>query len=154
METQEKDINEVLSKYEGKPDNLIPLLQHIQSEYGYLPEEPMEKVAAYAGVPHSQVYGVATFYTQFRFEPVGKNKIMVCRGTACHVKGAPRITEEIEKELGIKEGGTTEDMEYTLESVACIGACGLAPCMMVNDKVEANLSPKKITEYFKERNKK
>ena len=154
METLEKDINEVLSKYEGKPDNLIPLLQHIQSEYGYLPEESMQKVADYAQVPSSQVYGVATFYTQFRFTPVGKNKIMVCRGTACHVKGAPRITDEVEKELGIKEGETTEDGEYTLESVACIGACGLAPCMMVNDKVEAKLSPKKIKEYFKERNKK
>ncbi|MCF8297201.1 MAG: NADH-quinone oxidoreductase subunit NuoE [Saprospiraceae bacterium] len=154
METQEKDINEVLCKYEGKPDNLIPLLQQVQSEYGYLPEETLLKVAEYAQVPSSQVYGVATFYTQFRFTPIGRNKIMVCRGTACHVKGAPRITEEIEKQLDIKEGETTEDMEYTLESVACIGACGLAPCMMVNDKVEAKLSPKKITEYFKERNKK
>ncbi len=154
METQGKDINEVLSKFEGKPDNLIPILQHIQAEYGYLPEESMQYVADYAGVPSSQVYGVATFYTQFRFTPIGKNYIMVCRGTACHVKGAPRITEQLEKELGIKEGETTEDLEYTLESVACIGACGLAPCMMVNDKVEANLTPKKITEYFKERNKK
>lgn len=153
METQEKDINEVLSKYEGTPENLIPLLQHMQSEYGYLPEELIKNVADYTQVPSGQVYGVATFYTQFRFTPIGKNKIMVCRGTACHVKGAPRITEEIEKQLNIKEGETTEDMEYTLESVACIGACGLAPCMMVNDKVEANLSPKKITQYFKERNK-
>ncbi len=149
-----KNIHLVLSKYQGKPDNLIPILQHVQGEYGYLSEEAMQEVAEYAGIPSSRVYGVATFYTQFRFSPIGKNYIMVCRGTACHVKGAPRITEEIETQLKIKEGETTPDFEYTLESVACIGACGLAPCMMVNDTVEAKLTPKKIAQYFKERGKK
>ena len=105
-------------------------------------------MARFAGVPESRVYAVATFYAQFRFTPIGKNHVMVCRGTACHVRGAPRILEEVEKHLGIKEGETTPDLEYSLETVACIGACGLSPCMMTNKKVEANLTPKKVAKLF------
>ncbi|MCL0048351.1 NADH-quinone oxidoreductase subunit NuoE [Dehalococcoidia bacterium] len=133
----------------GKRGELIPILQRIQAEFGYLPEEAIVKVAESTGVAESRVFGVASFYAQFRFTPMGRNRVMVCRGTACHVKGAPRILEEIEKVLKIKEGETTKDLEYTLESVACIGCCALAPCIMINNKdVHGRLTSKKVTEIL------
>lgn len=134
--------------FEGKPEELIPLLQQVQREKGYLSDESMQSIAGFTGLPLSKVYGVATFYAQFRFEPRGKNHIMMCRGTACHVKGAPRIQEEIEKLLNIKEGETSHDMKYSLENVACIGACSLAPVVMVNEDVEARLTAEKIKKLF------
>ncbi|NUQ66325.1 MAG: NADH-quinone oxidoreductase subunit NuoE [Pirellulales bacterium] len=133
----------ILSSHEGQQHELIPILQEVQREFGYLQTEAMREVARFVRVPESQVYAVATFYAQFRFTPIGKNHVMVCRGTACHVRGAPRILQEIEKQLGIKEGQTTPDLSHSLETVACIGACGLSPCVMINNKVEANLTPKK-----------
>ena len=144
----EKPLETVLSSFRGKQDELIPILQKFQLDYGYLPDDVMVAVAEFAGVPQSRVYAVATFYAQFRFTPIGRNHVTVCRGTACHVRGAPRILEEIEKHLGISDGETTEDMEYSLETVACIGACGLSPCIMINGKVKAKLTPKKIAELF------
>jgi NADH-quinone oxidoreductase subunit E len=138
----------VFAPFEGKRDELIPVLQEVQRELGYLPDEAMLEIAKFTGVPESQVYAVATFYAQFRFTPIGKTHVMVCRGTSCHVRGAPRILEAIEKQLGIKEGETTADLEYSLETVACIGACGLSPCIMTNNKVEAKMTPKKVAEYF------
>ncbi len=144
----EKRLETVFSEFKGSKEELIPLLQKVQEEFGYLPKEAMYKIGRFAGIPESKVYAVATFYAQFRFSPMGKNLIMVCRGTACHVRGAPRILDELETQLGIKEGGTTPDLEYSLETVACIGACGLAPCIMVNKKVEAKLTPKKVAELF------
>jgi len=127
---------------------LIPILQDVQAELGYLPEDAMLAISRFTGVPESQVYAVATFYAQFRFSPIGRNHVMVCRGTACHVRGAPRILEKIEKELGIKEGETTGDLEYSLETVACIGACGLSPCITINKQVEAKMTPKRVTELM------
>jgi NADH-quinone oxidoreductase subunit E len=100
-------------------------------------------------VPRSRVYGVASFYAQFRFNPVGRQRVSVCRGTACHVSGARLILEELERTLGIDEGQTTEDEEYSLETVACIGCCGLAPCLSVNEEVWAKLTPKKIRKQFR-----
>ncbi len=144
----EEPLNKILSSFTGKPDELIPILQQVQFEYGYLPEFVMSEIAEFAGVPGSRIYGIATFYAQFRFTPIGRNHVIVCRGTACHVRGAPRILEEIEKTLGIADGETTEDMEYSLETVACIGACGLSPCIMLNRKVKAKLTPKKVAELF------
>ena len=138
----------VLSSFERKEDELIPILQKVQQELGYLPEEAMREVAKFTRVPESRVYAVATFYAQFRFTPIGKQHVMVCRGTSCHVRGAPRILEAIEKRLGIREGETTEDLEYSLETVACIGACGLSPCIMTNNRVEAKMTPRKVVEYF------
>ncbi len=139
-------LNAILSRYEGRKHEVIPILQAVQRQFGYLQEETLRDVADFAGVPESQVYAVATFYAQFRFTPIGKKHVMVCRGTACHVRGAPRILQEIENQLGIKEGETTDDLEYSLETVACIGACGLSPCIMINEKVEASLTPKKVTK--------
>jgi NADH-quinone oxidoreductase subunit E len=142
-------LQEIFSSFEGKRDELIPLLQKVQEGFGYLPENAMFDIARFAGVPESAVYAVATFYAQFRFTPIGRNHIMVCRGTACHVRGATRILEALENHLGIREGETTEDLEYSLETVACIGACGLSPCIMNNKKVEAKLTPKKVAKLLK-----
>lgn len=139
----------ILKSFNRNPEHLIPILQKIQQTYGYLPEDILLQVAKYLNIPESKVFGVATFYAQFRFKPIGKNRIMVCRGTACHVKGAPNILEEIERTIGIKEGDTTEDGEYSLETVACIGCCSLAPCIMINNKVEAKMTPKKVKQLFK-----
>ncbi len=144
----EESLNKIFSLFEGSSEELIPVLQKVQEKLGYLPEESMMEIADFLRIPESSVYAVATFYAQFRFTPIGKKHVMICRGTACHVKGAPRLVEEVEKALGIKEGETTEDLEYSLESVACIGACGLAPAAMINKKVEAKLTPKKVAGLF------
>ena len=144
----EQCLKAILSSYEGKRHELIPILQQVQAEFGYLPEKVMLEIAEYVGVPESRVYAVASFYAQFRFSPMGRNRVMVCRGTACHVRGAPRILEEVKRELGVQEGETTPDLEYTLETVACIGCCALAPCVMINKKVEAKMTSKKVAELF------
>ncbi len=144
----EERLSSVLSSYEGKREELIPILQQVQEEFGYLSEEAMLDIARFARVPESSVYAIATFYAQFRFTPIGKKHVMVCRGTACYVRGAVRILEAVKSHLGIDEGETTEDMEYSLETVACIGACGLSPCIMINKKVEAKMTPKKIAEVL------
>ena len=149
-----KPLNSILSSYEGTKDEIIPILQQVQNDFGYLPEKAMQAVAKFTGIPESRVYAVATFYAQFRFTPIGKKHVVVCRGTACHVRGVNRILEEIEKRLGIKEGETTPDMEYSLETVACIGACGLSPCIMINKKVKAKMAPKKVAELFGKHGKK
>jgi NADH:ubiquinone oxidoreductase subunit E len=144
----EERLEKILSHFEGKDSEVIPILQEIQHVYGYLPETEMSEVAKFVGLPKSRIYGVATFFEQFKFTPQGKNLITVCRGTACHVRGAKRILEEFEEKLNIKEGETTEDLEYTLGTAACIGCCALAPCVMINGEVEANLTPKKVADFF------
>ncbi|HCX90857.1 MAG: NADH-quinone oxidoreductase subunit NuoE [Deltaproteobacteria bacterium CG12_big_fil_rev_8_21_14_0_65_43_10] len=144
----EERLNTILSSFEGEKSELIPILQHVQGEFGYLSEQAMLEIARHTGAPESRVYAVASFYAQFRFTPMGKNHIMACRGTSCHVRGGPRILEETEKRLGIKEGETTPDLEYSLETVACIGCCGLSPCIMINKKVEAKMTPKRVAELF------
>lgn len=149
----ESSLSQIFSSYEGKREEIIPILQDVQEENSYISDKMMNEIAKFVHVPESKVYGVATFYAQFRFVPQGKNHIMVCRGTACHVNGAPRILEEIETQLGIKDGETTADMEYSLETVACIGACSLSPCIMVNGEVKAKLTPKKVKKLFKRKGK-
>jgi NADH-quinone oxidoreductase subunit E len=143
-------LDDVFSPFQGSRDELIPILQRVQEQLGYLPEDAMLEVARFTGVPESSVYAVATFYAQFRFTPIGRTHVVVCRGTACHVRGAPRILQALEKQLGIEAGQTTEDLEYSLETVACIGACGLSPCITVNQKVEAKLTPKKVSRLFQD----
>lgn len=132
----------------GKPEELIPLLQLVQYNRGYLSEQSMAEVGSFLGIPLSKVWATATFYTQFRFKPTGEKHIMVCRGTACHVKGAPRIMEELETQLNIIEGETSADGKHSLESVACIGACGLAPCITINEAVEGRLTPKMVEKVL------
>jgi len=147
----EEQLQAILSSYEGKREELIPVLQRVQQEFGYLSQQAMLDIARFIGVPESHVYAVATFYAQFRFTPIGKNHVTVCRGTACHVRGAPRLLETIENHLGIKDGETTEDMEYSLETVACIGACGLSPCIVINKEVKAKLTPNRVKELLPKR---
>jgi NADH-quinone oxidoreductase subunit E len=144
-------VNEVLASYTGDKAELIPILQKIQQVFGYLPEDAMSQVADFVNVPYCSVFGVATFYAQFKFVPVGRNIIKVCRGTGCYVKGAPRLIDELETRLGIKDGETTPDMEYTLETVACFGSCALAPVMVVNDRVYGNVTVEKIQEILNSR---
>jgi NADH-quinone oxidoreductase subunit E len=141
-------LTKIFSEFEGKRQDIIPILQEVQGAYSYIPEDAMAEIATWTGVPPSKVYGVATFYAQFRFTPRGKTNVQVCRGTACHVNGAPRVLEMIEEQLGIKEGETTDDLGYSLETVACIGACSLAPCVMIDEEVEAKLDSKKVKKLF------
>ncbi len=143
-----KSIEEILSSFEGRPHQLIPILQAVQEQEGFLSSDAMRRISRHARVPESRVYAVATFYAQFRFAPIGKQHIQVCRGTACHVRGAPRVILEIEKLLGIREDETTPDRAYSLETVACIGACGLAPNMVVNKENHGHLTAKKVREVL------
>ncbi|MBP2626157.1 MAG: NADH-quinone oxidoreductase, subunit [Firmicutes bacterium] len=141
-------LDEILQKYQGVKGSLIPVLQEAQNAYGYLPKEVLQNIAEKMNIPISQIYGVVTFYAQFHLKPRGKNIIRVCQGTACHVRGAKAILAEIEKKLDIKAGGTTPDLLFTLETVACIGACGLAPVMMINDDTHGRLTPEIVPEIL------
>lgn len=137
-------LEEILMRYQGQKGALIPVLQGAQAVFGYLPGDVLERISKAMKLPISQVYGVVTFYAQFHLKPRGRNVIRVCLGTACHVRGGAKILQTIQKELQIKDGETTPDLRYTLESVACIGACGLAPVIMVNDETHGRLTPDKL----------
>ncbi len=141
-------LDTLLATFRGEKAELIPILQHVQQEFGYLSDDAMRRIAHFLKVPEGTVYGVATFYAQFKFVPVGRNIIKVCRGTACYVKGSPRIIDELEAALGIKDGGTTEDMEYTLETIACFGSCALAPVVVLNDQVYGRMTPDKAKKLI------
>lgn len=141
-------ITAILAEYAGKRAEVIVLLQRFQKEFGYLSEESMKAIARFTRVPPSSVYGAATFYSQFRFSPIGRHHVLACRGTACHVKGAPKILDEIKAQLHLDEGGVTDDGEFSLETVACIGACGLAPTMVVDGKTYGRLTAKKAAEII------
>ena len=127
---------------------LIPILQEAQNAYGYLSKEVLEYIAEKMAIPISQIYGVVTFYSQFHLNPRGKHIIRVCQGTACHVRGAKAVLEAIEKELKIAAGQTTADLKFTLETVACIGACGLAPVLMIDDNTHGRLTPESISDIL------
>ncbi len=136
-------------QYVGQEGRLIPLLQKAQAEDGYLTRERLRTIQQETGVPLATIYGVATFYAQFRLTPVGKNLIRVCHGTACHVAGANDISEAIEKHLEIKNGETTPDRMFTLETVSCLGCCSLAPVVMINNATHANLTEKQVPKMLK-----
>ena len=138
-------IDAILAKYEGVKGALIPILQEVQSLYNYLPKDALEYVAAQTGTPIAQsLRRCNIFYSQFHLNPRGRNIIRVCQGTACHVRGGKTILQALEKELDIKAGHTTDDLRFTLETVACIGACGLAPVMQVNEDTHGRLTPDKL----------
>ncbi len=143
-------MNPVLKKYEGQPDALIPALQEIQSIYSYLPEQALAHYSDRAGIPMSRIYSVATFYAQFYLSPRGRNTIRICQGTACHVQGCEPIVSSIEEKLGIEVGGTTEDLEYSLESVACVGTCFLAPVVMINNDYHGKQDPQKVLKVLED----
>lgn len=134
-------LDAILDKHKDNPGALIAVLQETQAAFGYLPEDAIREVARRRRTPLSTVWGVATFYGQFRFKPQGKHVFKVCHGTACHVAGATQITGVLEEALGIPTGETTEDLEATLESVACLGCCSLAPVVMVGEQTYGRLDP-------------
>jgi len=141
-------VREIISEYSEKKWSLIPLLQKIQEECGYIPPESIPLIAAELGLFPSEVQGVISFYSQLYTEPRGRNVVRVCRGTACHVRGGKTILKLVRQQLGIEEDETTEDFEYTLETVACIGVCALAPTMVVGHQVHGNMNPKKVRQLF------
>jgi NADH-quinone oxidoreductase subunit E len=144
------EAREIAGKVGKEPEYAIPLLQEIQKRHSYLPEGLVEAVSAETGIPVSDLFGVATFYSQFRFKPQGKYLVRVCRGTACHVAGADIIAAVIAQELGIEEGGTTADMLFSFEKVACLGCCALAPVAMIGDKIYAKLTSSRVKSVIKE----
>jgi NADH-quinone oxidoreductase subunit E len=146
----EEQFVELLEHYKGERGALVPLLQGAQAIFGYLPEEVMRRVAEASGEPLSKTLGVATFYSQFRLKPHAKNSIRCCHGTACHVSGAARISEEVERHLGIHAGENTPDMLYALDEVHCVGACGMAPVVMINDRAYGKLTPESAVKVVKE----
>lgn len=143
-----EQLEQVLSRHGGERSDLIPVLQEVQQRFGYLPEEAMQKVARFLRLSDSNVYGVATFYAQFKFTPTGRQMVKVCRGTACHVRGGRKILEEVQKRLGIEAGGTTEDLEYSLETIACFGSCALAPVVVVDENVYGRMTPTKVGQIL------
>jgi NADH-quinone oxidoreductase subunit E len=145
-----EELDMALEKYGKVEGNLITILQKAQEIYGYLPREIIEHIADFMNLKTAKVYGVATFYTQFRFKPVGKYLIMLCKGTACHVNGAKNIEESVCEELGISDGETTEDGLFTLNNVACIGCCSLSPVMMINGETYGRLTSDKVKAVIKE----
>ena len=151
VQEQEIDLtaaNQVIDKYLTMQGALMPVLQEVQDAYGYIPEPCVHLVAERLNVYPSQIYGVLTFYAQFHLEPRGRFIIRVCMGTACHVKGAGRIAETVTDRLGIHHTETTEDLLFTMEEVACLGACGMAPVVMVNDDTYGSASVQKIDEII------
>ncbi len=137
-----------LQQFDRQRGQLIPILQRVQQELAYLPPEALQAVADYLAIPVTEVYGVATFYNQFRFNPPGKHQFKVCLGTACHVKGGDIILENFERKLEIKEGQTTADREFSIERVACVGCCALAPVVLVGEDVQGHMAPSKVEGLF------
>ena len=152
--TDIEELDKILAKASGckgsgpKDSDLIPILQQIQETYGYLQKDVMVETSKRTGIPASRIYGVATFYEQFHFEPHGKHTVRCCRGTACHVKGGPEIVEAIKRNLNIEPGQTSEDMLFTFETVACLGCCFLAPVMMIDDKYYGHLTASKAAKIL------
>ncbi len=144
MTVDESKLDSIIDKHDIEEGSLIPILQDIQTEYSYLPKEALEHVSQRLNIPMVQIFGVATFFKAFSLKPKGKNQIHVCMGTACHVRGAKNVLENLERELGIKAGDTTDDGEYTLETVNCVGACALGPVVVNNEKHHGQMTPIKV----------
>ena len=145
------DVDSVLKKHpRAGRDALIPILQEVQESQGYLSREAVTRISRHLNLPATKIYGVATFYNQFRFQPKGKYHIMVCRGTACHVKGSNRVLEMAQKLLKLKPGQTSRDRLFSLETVACMGACGLSPVMNLNGEFYAKVTPQKLIKIIQE----
>jgi NADH-quinone oxidoreductase subunit E len=144
-------LQEIIARYEGKVSHLIAILQEVQQEYRYLPEEVLTYIATALNIPPAVVYGVATFYAQFSLVPKGKYVIRVCDGTACHVRGSEPIHFALRKELGLAEGQqTTDDLQFTVETVSCLGACGLAPVVTINDRdVYGQMTPEDVLRVLR-----
>jgi len=144
----EDQLTEILEKIDGRPEDLIPVLQRVQAALGYLPEKALLEIAYKMALPSAKVFGVATFYTQFRLQPVGKHIIRVCRGTACHVRGSGRILKGIQAQIKVAPGETTKDRLFTLETVACFGSCALAPVLVIDDAVHGRMNSSKAQKFL------
>jgi NADH:ubiquinone oxidoreductase subunit E len=144
-------LQEIFSQYKGERHELIPILQETQDAFRYLPAAAIHEIARFLQISEATIFGVSTFYAQFKLTPLGKKIVRVCRGTACHVRGASKVLAEVEKQLGIKAGETTDDLEYTLETVACIGACALAPTMTIDNETYGKMTTKKVAEVLGDR---
>jgi len=143
-----KPLSQILQTYQGEKGALIPVLQEAQIEFGYLSEEALSEIARFFGASQNEIYGVATFYAQFRFTPPAQHTIKVCLGTACHVRGGTHILDRVESELGIQPGDTTKDHQFGLERVACFGCCALAPVMVVSDVVYGKMTASKAKDIL------
>ena len=146
-------ISGLLNKYTGDRKNLIPILQEVQEKEKFLSAESISEISRHLGISQNDIYSVASFYSQFRFIKPGQHTIKVCQGTACHVRGGARVLDTVERELKIKAGQTTADGKYSLETVACIGACALAPTMVFDNEVQRNMTPQKVTDLLNMKNK-
>ena len=144
------DIDEIIERYPAKPEYLIFLLQDIQEAFKYISPEAIQLVCDHTGVPLSQAYSVATFYHSFSLEPRGEHELRVCLGTACHLKGGQRIVDDLERRLGVKPGETSEDLRYSVETVHCLGACALAPIMVVDEQYEPGVTSQKLGKILKQ----
>ena len=144
-------IDEIVSQGRDEKWPLIPVLQKVQDEVGYIPPESIDRIAGAFGLFPSQVQGVISFYEQLYTVPRGRNVVRVCRGTACHVRGGKTILKLVKQNLGVEEGETTPDMEYTLETVACIGVCALAPNLVIGKETHGHMNPKKVSQLFADR---
>jgi NADH-quinone oxidoreductase subunit E len=141
-------IDAIVHKHNIQPGAVIPILQEIQDAYGYVPPAAIQRIGENMGIPASEIFGIVTFYAQFRLQPMGKNLIKVCHGTACHLSGAERMSESLSLVVGAKEGETSQDGQFTVERVACLGCCSLAPCVMLNGEVHGRLTPESITKII------
>jgi len=139
-----EELSEVLASYKGERGAVIPIMQKVQEKLGYLPEEAVKEVARFLHTSESVIYGVATFYAQFRFTRPGEHQLKVCMGTACHVRGGETIMDTAERELGVESGGTTSDYKFSLERVACFGCCALSPVVVVDNTVHSRMTPSKV----------
>ncbi len=149
LQVGREEIEEIISRFEGRQSDLIPVLQAIQEKYGYIPKTLVKPIAEALHLFPSQVQGVMTFYAQFAMTPRGRNIVRVCRGTACHVRGGRGVLRIVSRTLGVEDGETTEDLRATLETVACLGACALSPVMMVNKTYYGQMNPKRIETVIK-----
>ena len=143
-----QELRPILDRHREERVNLVPILQEVQEKFGYLPREAMLEVAGHLQIAASAVYGVATFYNQFRFTPLGRRPLKVCLGTACHMRGGSLVLQALEREMEIKVGDITPDGEYSLDRVACVGCCVLAPVVLVGDEVHPRLTPFKVEEML------
>lgn len=148
MKNTNNELTKIIEKYSGVKGALIPILQQAQEKFGYLSEETMEQIAEHLRMSASDIYGVATFYAQFRFSPIGKYVIRTCHGTACHVGGINILDAMLDSTLGIKNGETTKDGLFTIQEVACLGCCSLAPVVMINDKTYGKLTNEKLSKII------
>lgn len=143
-------IDEIVQRHNASPGSAIPILQEIQNTFGFVAPEVLQRVSELSGILESELYSIVTFYSQFRMEPIGENLIQVCHGTACHLAGAEKISEAILQETGARDGGTSPDGMFTVEKVACLGCCSLAPVITVNEEAYGRLTPAAVGEIIRE----